>query len=261
MIRIKGRAVTYGELWYGETPSDITAVDILIHRQRREPIPAAHSVPFVSMYTDLTEAESTIIGKFNTTCTYAIRRADARDGLRSEFIADPEDGLAEFSDFFNTFARQKAIWLADQEWLRGACSARQLVLSSARQADETLVWHAHLIAGRHARLAYSASCYRGRSSDYRSLVGRANRWLHWQDMLQFKERGFSCYDWGGLFDDDSTPERAGINGFKQSFGGTRVRVFDSTVPVTRKGRIWIPLREAWRHWKPAQPAKRALPCS
>jgi len=259
MIRIKGRTVTYGELWYDETPNDVSAVDILIHRQKREPIPAAHSAPFLSMHTDLAEAENAIIGRFNTTCTYAIRRADTRDGLRMEFITDPEDRLDEFSDFFNTFARQKSIWLADQEWLHGACSARQLVLSSAWQADEALVWHAHLIAGSHARLAYSASCYRGRSNDYRALVGRANRWLHWQDMLQFKKLAFGCYDWGGLFDDESTPERAGINGFKQSFGGTRVRVFDCTVPVTPKGRIWIPLREAWQRWKPAHPAKRALP--
>ena len=80
----------------------------------------------------------------------------------------------------------------------------------------------------------------------RALVGRANRWLHWQDMLRFKRMGMKRYDWGGLFEDESVPERAGLNRFKKDFGGQPVRTYDCTVPVTIKGSIWLPLRNAWR---------------
>lgn len=61
-----------------------------------------------------------------------------------------------------------------------------------------------------------------------------------------KEMGITRYDWGGLFEDESVPERAGINQFKKDFGGQRVRTYDCTVPVTIKGRIWLPVRDAWR---------------
>jgi lipid II:glycine glycyltransferase (peptidoglycan interpeptide bridge formation enzyme) len=84
------------------------------------------------------------------------------------------------------------------------------------------------------------------------LIGRANRWLHWQDMLRLKQMGLERYDWGGLFEDDSTPERAGINSFKKHFGGRQERTYDCTVPVTLRGRIYLPLRDAWRRWHRTQ---------
>jgi lipid II:glycine glycyltransferase (peptidoglycan interpeptide bridge formation enzyme) len=65
-------------------------------------------------------------------------------------------------------------------------------------------------------------------------------------MLQLKERGAERYDWGGLFADESTPERAGINAFKKAFGGRQERSFECTVPVTVRGRLVLPLRDAWR---------------
>jgi len=48
------------------------------------------------------------------------------------------------------------------------------------------VWHAYILSGRTARLLHSGSCFRNREAHYRALVGRANRWLHWKDMLQLK---------------------------------------------------------------------------
>jgi len=65
-------------------------------------------------------------------------------------------------------------------------------------------------------------------------------------MLRFKETGIQRYDWGGLFEDESTPERAGINNFKRDFGGQQERIYDCTVPVTIKGRIYLAVRDAWR---------------
>ena len=68
-------------------------------------------------------------------------------------------------------------------------------------------------------------------------------------MLRFKETGIQRYDWGGLFEDESTPERARINNFKRDFGGQQERIYDCTVPMTLRGRIYIPLRDAWRRRK------------
>jgi hypothetical protein len=73
-------------------------------------------------------------------------------------------------------------------------------------------------------------------------------------MLRFKETGIRRYDWGGLFEDETVPENAGINKFKKDFGGQQVRTYDCTVPVTLKGRIWLPLRDAWRRRNSARPA-------
>lgn len=73
----------------------------------------------------------------------------------------------------------------------------------------------------------------------RALVSRANRWLHWQDMLTFKQKGFECYDWGGLFEDETSPERAGINRFKCDFGGRREVTYNCTYSLTARGRLYL----------------------
>ena len=105
------------------------------------------------------------------------------------------------------------------------------------------------------RLVHSVSLFRDRDPAYRALVGRANRWLHWRDLLLFKAQGVKRYDWGGMFEDESGPGHAGINRFKRSFGGQRVRCWDCTLGVTLRGRAWLPLRDAWRRRRDAAAAR------
>ena len=254
MIRIEGRAAVYGEVWYDEEPPGDSGVDIVLYRQREAPIADARTTPFLTMVTDLSVETDAITEKFGKDCRYKIRRAETKDGLRMEFITEPESRLDEFQAFYDAFAAQKSVAPCYRQWLLAACKARQLVLTSAAQNGEVLIWHAYLTSGRAAWLQYTGSCFRDKDNDYRALIGRANRWLHWKEMLRFKEMGISRYDWGGLFEDESVPENAGINKFKKDFGGQPVRTYDCTVPVTLKGRIWLPLRDALRRRRSARPA-------
>lgn len=246
MIRIKGSGAIYGDVWFDEEPPLNSGVDIVRYCRRHAPIADARCAPFLSIVTDLCVAADAIAGQFGKDCRYKIRRADKGDGLLAEFIMQPKDRLGEFRAFFDAFARQKAHEPCDQQWLRAACEAGQLVLTTVSRQSESLVWHAYVVAGKTVSLHYSCSCFRNRENDYRALVGRANRWLHWQDMLRFKQLGKVRYDWGGLFEDESAPDRAGINEFKRNFGGRNERTYDCEIPVTLKGRIYLPLRDAWR---------------
>ena len=249
MIRIRGRGAVYGEVWYDEQLPTDSGVDIVLYRQRETPIADARYTPFLSLITDLSVAEDAIIDRFGKDCRYKIRRAEARDGLRMEFLLDSESRLDEFRAFYDAFAAQKSLDPSDEQWLRAACRTGRLVLASASRDDEPLVSHAYFMSGKTAWLQYTGSCFRSRENDYRALVGRANRWLHWRAMLRFKELGMKRYDWGGLFEDESVPEHVGVNNFKRDFGGQEVRTYDCTVPVTMRGRIYLPLREAWRRRK------------
>ena len=246
MIRTNGRGLVYGEVWFDEEPPGNPGVDIVNYRQRRAPVSTARVEPCLSLVSDLSASADGIVGEFGKDCRYKVRRADARDGLQMEFSAEPASRIEEFRAFFDPFAREKSIEPADPAWLLAASKAGQLVLSSARHDGEALVWHAYVLHGQTARLQHSGSCFRDRESDYRALVGRANRWLHWRDMLQFKTMGILRYDWGGMFEDESAPERAGINKFKREFGGQPERSFDCTLAVTLKGHAFLPLRDAWR---------------
>lgn len=256
MIRLKGRGAVYGEVWYDEEPPGDSRVDIVLYRQREAPIADARTTPLLTMVTDLSVEEAALTEKFGKDCRYKIRRAETKDALRIEFITEPEGRLDEFRAFYDAFARQKSVAPSDRKWLLAACKARQLVLTSASRDGEALVWHAYVVCRKAAWLQYTGSCFRSRDNDYRALVGRANRWLHWREMLRFREMGIKRYDWGGLFEDESLPERAGINQFKKDFGGKQVRTYNCTVPLTIRGRIWLSLRDVWsrRFRTPAQPA-------
>ena len=258
MIRLQGRAVVYGEVWFDEEPPNPAGVDVLVYRCRRTAIPDARTETFHSLHSDLTAATDAIAAAFHEGCRYQIRRADSKDRLQHEVMPEASDALEEFSDFYDGFARQKGLWLADRHWLARAAAERQLALSCASRDGERLVWHAHLLSGRTVRLASSASCFRGMDNEYRSLVGRANRWLHWRDMLFFREAGIECYDWGGVFADESTPEREGINRFKRMFGGQPAVSYDCNVPVGVRGWLWLTLRDTWRRRHPPQPPVPAL---
>lgn len=261
MIRIRGKAATYGDVWFDEEPPREPGVDIIRYYCRHAPIANARSTAVLSMVTDLSASEDAIADSFNKDCRYKIRRADIKDGLAMEWITNPGPRLEEFREFFDAFARQKAHEPCDRKWLHAAAKAHQLVLTAALRDGEALVWHAYLISGKAAWLRHSGSCFRDKENDYRALVGRANRWLHWQDVLRFKEMGMERYDWGGLFEDESTPERAGINMFKRSFGGRIERTYNCLVPVTLKGQLYLPLRDVWRNRKIARPRRKVSAAS
>lgn len=250
MIRLHGRGMVYGELWYDEEPGDGDGVDVLLYRRRRAPFDGRDCRPFHSLVTPLDVAEADIAARFDETCSYQVRRAEQRDGLQLYASADPAGDLERFRAFFDAFAAQKSLAPSDGAWLAAACAAGQLALTAAEKDGEMLVWHAYLRCGTTTSLHHSASWFRQGDSAYRALVGRANRWLHWRSMRWFREAGLRRYDWGGMFDDESTPERAGINRFKRSFGGTPERRYDATLARSVRGRMLLPLRDAWRRWRP-----------
>jgi Acetyltransferase (GNAT) domain len=249
MIRIQGHGVVYGEVWFDEEPPADSSVDILVYQRRREPISNAHTALMYSLMTDLSAAPESIAAGLHQTCRYQIHRAEAKDRLQHEMATDSADKLDEFAAFFAEFAKQKSLREADRHWLTRVAAERQLVLSNASRDGERLVWHAYLRSAPYVILVYSASLFRGKDNYDRALLGRANRWLHWKEMMDFKEGGVHYYDWGGMFDDESTAERAGINRFKRMFGGVPVRSYQCTVPATLRGQVWLPLRDAWRRWK------------
>jgi lipid II:glycine glycyltransferase (peptidoglycan interpeptide bridge formation enzyme) len=67
------------------------------------------------------------------------------------------------------------------------------------------------------------------------MTGRANRLLHWEDILYFKNQGYEIYDLGGITLDESNKEGQAIAKFKRCFGGTLIKEYKSWIPVSPKG--------------------------
>lgn len=242
MITIKGRFATYGEVWFDEEPPAAPEVDVLTFRGRDAPLDPEASSLFLSLVHDLTLDGQELFATFDGTARYEVRRAQSRDRLTAEFVVDAGGALDAFCTFYDDFAKEKGLPPAYRRALQATCDSGRLVLTCACRDGEALVWHAYVSDGRTAALLHSASHFRGASASKRALLGRANRWLHWRDMLAFKDMGVATYDWGGLFEDESVPEQASVNRFKRRFGGRPRRAYTCVAMLTMKGRAYLAFR-------------------
>ena len=243
MIRIEGRVATYGEVWFDEEVPENPDVDVLLYKQRPQPIVDQPASAFITLVNDLFVDDASLMAGFGSTNRYKIKRADTKDALEAEFIAEPKPEIAGFCDFYDAFARLKKLQPSYRRGLTAAAQARQLVLTAARRDGVRLVWHAYILQGRTAALLYSASHFREKAVGDRAVLGRANRWLHWRDMLGLRKVGILHYDWGGLFEDETVAEHAGINQFKYDFGGRREVTYNCTVGLTIKGRCFLSVQK------------------
>jgi len=192
--------------------------------------------PFKTQLVDLTRAEGALYDSFSSSTRYKIQRA-GREGLHAQVEIDPSgESIQEYITFYDRFAAHKSLPHCNSRKLRALDKAGGLALSCVRDASgSTLAAHAYICdtdTGR-TRLLYSASHFReSQDSAERNLIGRANRLLHWQEMLQFKQLGFGTYDLGGLPLDDSDPAKNSIARFKLEFGGQQIIEYNGLIPRT-----------------------------
>ena len=59
----------------------------------------------------------------------------------------------------------------------------------------------------------------------RAKIGWINRYLHWHAIGYFIDYGFKSLDWGG-YSNNPTSGLAGIDKFKASFGGQKIKLYD-----------------------------------
>lgn len=93
-----------------------------------------------------------------------------------------------------------------------------------------------MLCDKTARLTFSVSNFRENiaSNVDKNMIGRLNRWLHYEDMILLKENGFDVYDWGGY---DIKENLAGINKFKKYFGGILTKQYNGK--TTNSLLLWV----------------------
>jgi hypothetical protein len=254
MIRTDGRLASYGEVWFDEEPRQ-PLPSILIFRQRLVPGGNVGAREFLSLVNDLQLPQEEIWQGFDKATRYEIRRAESKDFLECTLHTRPSrEQIVEFARFFDAFAASKNIERSSVTWLIAAAQAGHLCLSEIRDKDGTLVRHSYVTSGTFARLYQSASCIADASPAWSQLVGRANRLLHWNGMLELKRLGFARYDWGGISPGSPSPARQNINRFKREFGGREQLYYNWVSPVSLIGRLYMPFRRLWESRRSGLPA-------
>lgn len=192
--------------------------------------------PVQSLECNLLCSIDEILSQMRKNTRYEIRRAINRDKLYTVMTAEPsEDDVAGYIGYYNKFADSKKMHHIDETRVRALTGQNMYIITKCFDSkDNILAEHAYYLDKKEKRvmLATSASMFReNENPEYRNLTGRANRMLHYKDLLAFKEFGYEVYDYGGI--GDYNDELKAIAEFKLGFGGT-VRTYDASFTLHLK---------------------------
>ncbi len=233
--------IKYSEVWFDELPD--SNVDVVVRRQCNEPILNSVYRVFPTLLIDLTKTELNLYSDIKQNTRYEIRRSETKDNCIAEYFFKQDNMLRDFSKFYGIFAEYSGLPKLDYIKLNQMFINDRIVFSRINCEGETLVWHAYYCIGGRARLLYSVSIFHGLTSAQRNLIGRANRYLHWKDIVHFKNLNYHSYDLGGWSPlGDSDIKKQKINKFKEEFGGRKIVNYDCIYPDSRIGKIFLKIK-------------------
>jgi lipid II:glycine glycyltransferase (peptidoglycan interpeptide bridge formation enzyme) len=162
---------------------------------------------------DLHPSETATFNGFSKTVQTEVRQAE-RYGVDCMFTDDAE----KFTAFYNEFAVSRQIDATSVKRLQEMQPF--LKLSIAAYNGNWIAAHSYLTDKQAGvvRLMHAASQRLNTEVD-KQLAGKANKLLHYFDMMQFKQQGYTLYDFGGYANNTADKGLQGINKFKLSFGG------------------------------------------
>jgi hypothetical protein len=202
---------------------------------------------FHTLHVDLGRSEETLRAELKDGVRAEVRRAQERDGLQTEILHPAgSDAVRRFLEFHAREAAVAAAPPADAHLLEELAADGAAVFSLVRSAAEgpELAWHALIVGSGRARLLFSAIA-RGLPEPWGpAAIGRANRLLHWKELLHFRDRGIAVYDFGGLALTPQDARLEGIDKFKRGFGGRVVTEFKCRRAATPAGRLLLAVERA-----------------
>lgn len=206
--------------WFHARPAASAALGLAIyyHCRHTAPVPGFRRTPKFTKLMDLRKSEEELFNDFGKDTRHKLKRGIA-EGLRFSVVEDRH----ELRDAYNEFARAKRLPLIEERVLTAYWP--RLLATKLSQDGKVLVMHAYLLDPECRRACQSHAAALFRTTDDRqqqNLIGRANRLLHYLDMLALKDRGFAVFDIGGYALNTTDPELQEVNAFKDSFGGELV---------------------------------------
>lgn len=231
------------EFWFNEGASCAADIVRFMHVPRR--VAQARCTPEYTIVINLDADEDALLTAMAPDARHKVRRA-TRDGAVANFWRNPDDKVVrQFSALYDKFACQKNLSGINGQFHALRQSGLLAISNVARSSGEVLAWHSYVCAGLRVRLLQSASLFRSlQDSGERNAIGRANRFLHYKDMLAFKAAGARLYDFGGWYHGGTDAELIRINRFKQEFGGNIELRYNCERGVTLLGKCALMMKRA-----------------
>lgn len=226
------------EIWFDSKAEKPNDCDIIYYMQIESPLKESKNSEFETLVIDLAQTEEEIFSRFKKDTRSETRRAMNENVVTEIFNSPAKEELISFCNFYDDFAKIKKLPPIERNRIAAMAENNSLLISRAMDGDKSIVFHAYYLNLKRARLLHSCSLFKiNNDSSYRSFIGRANKLLHWKDMLFLKNQGTAIYDLGGWYPGAEDQAKISINKFKEEFGGEPRKDFSSTVVCSTKGRL------------------------
>jgi lipid II:glycine glycyltransferase (peptidoglycan interpeptide bridge formation enzyme) len=215
IIRVQ-KGIKYSEEWFSESISFFNIFQIMVYKfYRGENLSSKLGFFKKTSHTlmiDLKQEEEKIFDTFHSKYKNEIRRAIKED---ISFEVANRDELEFFREKYNHFAEYRGLTLITEEKLESL--NENILLTKSIYNDKILNYHFYVIDNKNVRLQYSIDIEQ--EGVDRKFYGWSNKFLHYMDICELKEKGYDCYDFGGIAKDTDNKSLEGINNFKIKFGG------------------------------------------
>ncbi len=161
---------------------------------------------------DLLQSEGDLFSRIHPTFRYDIRAAK-KQGVNTILYFNPtKDDCVRLIAAYNLFALDKNLPKKKPEWAVALQKNGNICFSKAKINETEIATHIYIFDTETISLA---SSFHNVSFKDDKIRGEANKLLHWNDILAFKEKGLKQYDFGGL----NSRNLPGVSKFKSNFGG------------------------------------------
>lgn len=216
-VQIQDNHISYKHIYFVAHPDFRMAFALTMYNKCSEKSGVRGFIrqPTHTKVINLSHSEDEILAGFTKNTKYEIRRA-----MKEDLFFEIETDFDKYISYYKEFSDSKKMPVLRYEYL----SAHRdfLVITKICKGKDILSMHSYLtddLLGR-VMLFTSSSLFRNEvDSARRSLIGRANRYLHYLDIMYLKQKGYRFYDFGGYAVDTSDDSLRKINEFKDSFGG------------------------------------------
>lgn len=240
---VRGKRFTTKHIWF-ETVNNVDrrgCDNLIIHGNRENNIHLKDCVTSeqLTLISDLSCSEEELRAKMTKTVKNEINRC-----IRENVVVMSYDGQAVTDELLSGFAamyhemyEEKGLhgqYLPVNE-LKAYAKHNALVITTAEIDGKVVVYHSYIKDDLHSRFLQSCSEFRVADTAMRNAIGRANKYLHWNDWLILKKMGVVEYDWGGIvsYDDPN-----GIDKFKMSFGGECRKYFNISCVCSLRAKLY-----------------------
>lgn len=225
IYKIKG--LTFREMWFSsEVPlENMSTLGLNCYRDSRIDVNNTGLIK-EEKYTlihDLRMEKDEIFSQFKSNVRNEIRKSKKIEGFRYHFDHSSKE---QFLQFYTQFANAKNLAVISK---RSIDKYGENLFYISGYLDGVLTNMQVYIVDKESgvvRLLHSISrLFAVEDAAIRAKIGWINRCFHWQTMIHFKTLSFHTFDWGG-YNNGVDAGLAGIDKFKASFGGSKMKLFD-----------------------------------